>query len=131
MENDRLVTLVLNCWPSPQQRTRRLIDLRPLGHVNSGDILLMGSDAKNNLYFQYRYPSAGDKWTKAWRGPMGIAMVSSDNKAQKIFDIYEHYRNDVKGVGDIIHVSANGDLYLEVADATHYRIDKISFPQER
>jgi hypothetical protein len=33
-------------------------------------------------------------------------------------------------VDDTIQVPANGDIYLEVADATHYRIDKISFAQK-
>ncbi len=73
---------------------------------------------------------------------MAIAEIGSDGNVKKIFDLYEHYKDEISqakrradkrrekrgpiGLGDIIHVSSNGDLYLEVADDTHYRIDKIS-----
>lgn len=130
MKNDRLITLVLNQWPRSRQRIRRMVDLTQLGHINSGDILLMGSDADNNLYFQYRYPTKEDRWSKSWAGPMAIAKVGSDNKAIKVFDIYDHYKDAMIGVGDLIHVSPKGDLYIEMQTSTHYRIDKISFAQK-
>jgi hypothetical protein len=134
-------------WLKPGQSTSRIID--PGGRfvkqqLYNEDFWLMGADGRNNLYFQYMSPGPASRDSRIWEnGPMALAKVGNDGKIKKIFDIYEHYKDEMErarqqadsrrkrrgpiGIGDLIHVSANGDLYLEVADATHYRIDKISF----
>jgi hypothetical protein len=149
-EAQKVVGLQLNHWPKPGPYTSRIIDRRGYfvrGQVFSDEILLMGADGENNLYFEYRYKLDTKQVSPAtWMGPMAIAKVGADNKIKKIFDIYQHYKDEMErakqqsdakrqqrgpiGIGDLIHVSANGDLYLEVADATHYRIDKIFFAQK-
>ena len=115
----------LHCWSREGRYTTRTINLDLLERTGGPHILLMGSDAAGNLYFQYLYNRSD---TGTWNGPMAIAKVGKDNIARRIFDIYKHYKGNWTGrVGDIIHVSAKGDVYLELESGAHYRIDKISF----
>lgn len=121
----RRYSVLLYGWQQSGRRTAREVDLVGLEYTGGPEILLMGSDAKGSLYFQYRYAGQG---SEKWNGPMAIAKVGKDNVARKIFDIHEHYKGNWTGrIGDIVHVSAKGDVYLEMESATHYRIDKITF----
>jgi hypothetical protein len=133
-------------WVKPNQRTTRIIDLSQLGYVAESGILLAGVDKNENLYFQYIYSPSGDKKDIPWTMAMAIAKVGSDGKVEKVFDIYEYYKSEIEdaiqqadprrkkrgiiGIGDVMHVAANGDMYLEIATNTHYRIDKIFFSQK-
>jgi hypothetical protein len=141
-----LTEIIVYRWVKPNQRTTRTINLSQLGYVPESGILLAGVDKNENLYFQYIYSPSGDKKDIPWTMAMAIAKVGSDGKAEKIFDIYEHYKREIEnavqqanqkrkkrgiiGIGDVIHVAVNGDLYLEIATSTHYRIDKIVFSQK-
>jgi len=130
-----ILSLPLLTWAKPGEPALRHIDMRSLGRIQFLNILLMGVDGAGNLYFAYR---AGPRRVlDRWRGPTAIACAGADNKARQIFDIYGHYRDlgiggrvpaDEQFVfGDLIHVSREGDLYLEMQSKTHYRIDKITW----
>ncbi len=122
--------LILTCWETPGRTTQRPVSLAGLEPIASGDILLRGSDAADNLYFQYRYRKGiGAEEADRWRGPMAIARVGPDGRAVKLFDTYRYYRAaGLGGCGDLIHVSRRGDFYLEAAPPSHYRVDRVSFP---
>lgn len=139
--------LPLDHWTSPTRHTTRLIDLSPLGKIFSKQVRLMAIDSAGNLYFQYRFQKSSEidyeNGEVHWE-PTGIAKVSKNGIARQIFSIENHYGEEMRqarlragtmgtwsniGVGDLLHVSDKGELFLEIANDTHYRIDKISFPK--
>ena len=135
--------LQLNQWNPQGRRTARKIKLSHFfGELYNDDLALCGADASGNLYVQYTTKTSE---AEGWAGPGAIARIGLDNTIVKIFDVHSHYKQEIEqakrqatqarkklgviGVGEVIHVSKDGSIYLEVADATHYRIDKISLTE--
>jgi len=127
-------SILLDFWPSPEQHEFRILDFSRLNPNGAENTLLMGTDAADNLYFEYRYPLSDPNDDLTWAGPMAIARVGPDGVAHLFFDIYQYYHADAAehgiaapdaGCGDLIHVGPTGDLYLERGTPTEYWVDKI------
>ena len=128
-ETGSSLKVILNQWPRPGPYLTRVIDMTKSG-CGGGDFLLMGSDVRGNLYFQYGFDSENGI-NGHWSGPTGIARVGPDNVAREILDIPGSYRFDppsqtpVDYVGDLIGVGPKGELYLEYKSGDYYCVDKI------
>ncbi|HEY3328779.1 MAG TPA: hypothetical protein VGK19_02060 [Capsulimonadaceae bacterium] len=118
----------------------------------------MACDNTGNLYLQYDYrtPTGAKKFEDndstgaTYCGTfMAIALVrNGSNKAEPLFDIYSHYRSEIRqnwhryrtppnptGIypfpgNALIGVDAAHNVYLEFCDGVNYRVDKISFPPQ-
>lgn len=150
-KNGRLINIRIDKWQDTQHHVSQNIDLTSLGRVLNNDILLVGANRSKDLYFQYIYSPDGLKKSndigEFWHGPMGVAKVNDRGEIEKVFDIYENYKAEIKseiikanptrkirgkiGVGKVVEISSDGDIYIEVATAKDYRIDKISFHRPR
>jgi hypothetical protein len=137
----RVTGIQVNHWTNPNSYSSRVVDLTGLGRVPPHGVRLAGVDGKGRLYLQYNFDREG----APLRDPAAVAVVGEDNRAVKIFDILEHYQDEIDAarkrtvqrrgetiinVGEIVKVAANGDFYLEIATPGRYRIDKISFAKE-
>ena len=118
--------------------------------VSGQDVIIMAAE-RDNIYFGYVYrlKDGRDLNFSEWNGPMAIGKIDlRKQQVSKVFDVYAHYgklaekaireakrhrRDNVGsfGAGNFWKVANKDEFYLEFADATHYRIDKISFsPKE-
>jgi hypothetical protein len=134
----RVRALWLLSWKPPQPPRPRRVDLSAAGGAQLSSVLLVGADGPGRLYFQYRtarQPAATG--TGNWQGPTAVARCGPDGQARQVLDLYRQYRS-ATGVdatdgsryrlGDVIHVSPAGEIYVEMASATHYRVDRFTGP---
>lgn len=141
-----ITMLPVDRWKSPTQKTTRSIDISPFGPVSPQGIRLMAVDSAENLYFQYfdARVLGGDTNLRIINDDINIGIVDKSGRARKIFSAKEHYDEELRrvqtrwglvntrgiiGIGNLLHVTDRGDLYLEVAMDKEYRIDKISFAE--